>query len=179
MADGDAERFDGSFSNNYRAIWARTFGRFYLPLPDDAIKAVLGLWAGHKTVVDGLAVGPGSSTRYWWQTLPKVSSSTPTGLTLQVEIRTILAAYIGSAYVGILIGIGIVAAYETWGEAATSKIAPFAREVERVTGRSFDYFLEGMLRDAGLSNEALHEAMHRGRMLSNAKLRAADSRARR
>jgi hypothetical protein len=169
MADTKEARFDGTFYNNFKAIWNGWFVR-YIPLPDDAMKAIVGVfadgWLGHKLLVEALAVGPGS-TKIWWDTLPKLSMSAKNGLTAHKELRAVLSVGAWAGYTGLLIGTAIVAAYETWGGA---RLRPLAREVERITGRSFDRALEIMLLQANFHGEPFQKAMHIGRMVSSPKL---------
>lgn len=173
MADNE-QRFDGTFYNNFKAIWNGWFVRS-IPLPDDAMRALTGAlasgWLGHKLLVEAFRVGPGIGTKFWWDSLPTPSFSTATGLQAYREWRAVVSATAWAGYTGLLIGTGIVAAYETWGAGrVTHMLGPLAREVERVTGSAFDRALESMLLDAGFHGEPLHKALHVGRMVSSPKL---------
>jgi hypothetical protein len=171
MAD-DAPHFDGTFYNNYKAIWDSIPVVRYIPLPDDAMKALVGAfgngWLGHGLLVNAFDVAPGIGTKFWWDSLPSLSFSTKSGLTAWKEARAVLSAAAWAGYTGLLIGVGIVAAYETWGGARVAHmLGPLAREVERLTGKTFDVALESMLLQANFNGAAFHRAMHVGRLVSN------------
>lgn len=166
------EHFDGTFYNNFKAIWHNLPAVGALPLPDEAMKALVAAfmhgWLGHSLLINAFEVGPGIATKFWWDALPSFTFSTKIGLTAMKEARAILSAAAWAGYTGALIGTGIVAAYETWGGArVTHMLGPLAREVERVTGRTFDVALESMLLQAQFNGNVFNQAMHVGRLVSN------------
>ena len=167
----DDPPFDNTFYNNFKEIWNRSSGRILQKMPDDVAKAFAmavpaGMF-GHKAVIDAFKVAPGEKLRLWWNTRPKFSTSNDQGLTAHEETRTIGIAGFIAAYGGLLLGTAIVAAYETYGgDRVFEMMRPAAREVERVTGRSFAVALESMLLDVSFHGAAFHKAMHVGRAVS-------------